>query len=492
MILNFINNLKSNLKNELYLFNSIKFLLITSISKFLSFLVYPILSRYFTISDFGYYDIFIVFIVLTSTIALLGLDSMIYRFLHDESIKGSKRQLVSNTLFTQIIAVTLFLSIIYFCYLNNIFDNDIIKLKDSDFLFLGLALFGMVFYSVSEVILKISASLKKYAVLTIANASLFLLCTYISVKYFNISILTYLKLYSILYFLLGILGLFLIGSYLSIKNVRIIKKEYLSYGLPLCLLTLIPLIQVFVGQNFILKYLDEDSLGIFAAASKLTILFTLPALAVSNSTIPILLRSSKDVNFNFNSNKFLFFTIISMSFCLFILTLFSSELSIIVFGKNYKSSGVILSFLCLGLYLKSAHGVLSLGSLIKNRTIYRFFSNLIVMFISLFTSYFFIKSYGLIGLIVGFLIGNSVQLILDFYISQKLLKIQWEKSKIFMLIIFSLCLFMFLQYLHEFSIIVKVLLSFLIFFLNITLYIILVLNKKNIKSQKSIYVNKSL
>jgi len=480
MILNFINNLKNNLKNEFYLFNSIKFLLITSISKFFSFLVYPILSRHFTVADFGYYDIFIVFIMVSSSIGLLGLDSMIYRFLHDDSINISKKQLVSNTIFTQFLTI-IFILILFYSYLSyNLFEINSFKLRNTDFIFFGLSLLGMVFYSVSEVILKISSSLKKYSILTIFNASLFIICTYIGVKCFNVDIITYLKLYSILYFLLGILGLFLIKKYLTINNLKVINKNFFLYAFPLCLLTLIPLIQVFIGQNFILVYLEQNSLGIYAAASKLTILFTLPALAVSNSTIPILLRTSKESNFKINTNKFLFFTLLFMSFCLFILTLFGSELTIIIFGENYNSSGIILSLLCLGLFFKSLHGILSVGSLIKNGTKYRFFSTLLVTIVSLYISYILIKSYGLIGLVIGIVTGNLIQLILDYYIAQKIFKIEWNSFVTLIILVYIISIFFLIQYISDISIINKILVSFILLFINLLLYFFLVF-KKNIK-----------
>lgn len=476
--MNIIFNLKSKLINEFYLVNSFKFIIITSISKLFSFLVFPILSRNFAISDFGYYDIFVIFITVASSVGLLGLDSMIYRFLHDNSIKITKTQLVSNTLFTQVLTIIFILAGLFFCFHFNIIKFNGIKLTSGNFIFLSLALIGMVLYSVAELILKISASLKNYTILVMLNSTIFLFFTYVSVKYFSIDMLNYLKLYGSIYFLLGCIGLVFIRPYISLKNFKIIDFEYLSYGLPLCLLTLVPLVQAFFIRTFILQFLDVPNIGIYAAASKLTILYSLPALAVSYATIPLLLRNSKSINFNIIANKFIFFTLILMSLCLFTFTMFGSELSILAFGPNYNSSGMILSFLCIGLFLQSVNGIISIGSLIKKGTSLRFFSSLLIAILSLSICYFFVKTYGLKGLLIGILTGNVLQLMLDLFIAQRLFKIQWDSLRIFIFITFTLMLSIYLQYVSNFLIVTKIFIFFILLILNIILYVYFVYKKK--------------
>lgn len=478
MIFAKISNLAKNIFNEFYLVNSLKFIFISVISKLFSFLIFPILSRHFTISDFGYYDIFVISLTVASSVCLLGLDSMIYRFLNDNSINISKSKLVSNTLFTQFLSIVFILMVLFIGFYFNIFRLGEIKLDWPSFGFLGLALIGMVFYSVAELILKISASLKNYTILVLLNSTIFLIFTYISVRYFSIGMLNYLKLFGCIYFLLGCIGLVFIRSYISLKDFKIINFEYLSYGLPLCLLTLIPLVQAFFIRNFILQFLDISNIGIYAAASKLTILYSLPALAVSNATIPLLLRNSQNANFNIIANKFIFFTLISMSLCLFIFTMFGSELSILAFGINYSSSGIILSFLCIGLFLQSVNGIMSIGSLIKKGTGLRFFSSFLMASLSLSIGFYFVKIYGLKGLLIGILTGNVLQLILDLFIAQRLFKIQWDSIRVFVFIIFTLLVSIYLQYVSNFQIVTKMVIIFILLILNTILYFYFVYKKQ--------------
>jgi O-antigen/teichoic acid export membrane protein len=475
-------NVKLYFAHESYLYNILKFGIVNGISKFFSFIIFIILAKHFNLENLGNFDYFIVFLTLMASISLLGLDSMIYRFLHDESIVITKTQLVSRTLFTQCIAIVIILVTLYLSFYSKHIPGMALKLSGSDFFFFALALIGMVFYTISEVILRISENLNKYILLVTLNSLLFLVCTFVSLNYFNIDFKLYLKFYTVIYFIIGTTSLFFIRQLISFKRIKIINYEYVLFSLPIGLLSLLPLIQGYFMRNFVFSFLDGYMLGSYSAGTRLTIFYTLPSFAVTNAIIPLLLRSKSDSKFSNLANKLLFFTILTLSFCLFMLTIFSKELFNIFLNQNNEASLTVFIYLCFGLFLQSISSILSLGSFIKNGTIYRFFSGYLVMIISIFLSFYLIKIYGLDGLIIGILTGNLLLFFLDFYIAQRVHKISWEISKLSIFLIISFCLFFVCQYLCSYSLLIRI--PFSIFFILIPFFFTNFLLFKNYQSSK--------
>jgi O-antigen/teichoic acid export membrane protein len=472
-----IKNLFSNFKNEIFLVNSVKFFLITAISKFFSFIVYPILSRHFSTSDFGYFDIFVTFTTLASTIGLLGLDSMLYRYLFDDTLIHKKDHLVSNTIFTQIMWFIFLVLIFFLFFLSGIINIDKSNIKINDIIFFILAIFGMMLYSTTELILKISPSLMKYSFLVISNSTIFLISTYVFVEILDFSISQYIKLYSLLYFILSIIGLYFIRSYINYNYFKLINISYLYYALPLCMMTLFPLFQSFFFRTIIFQNLTSQNSGLFAASSKLTILYSLPAFAVLNSTMPLLLKSYKENNFNVTANRTAYFTLISMSFITILISLFSVELCVFSFGENYGKSGFVLSCLCLGLFLQSVTGLLSIAYLIKNLTILRMFSNIAFTVLSIYVPYLLIKPFGINGLMIGLIIVNALQLLADLFISKRIFQINWRLKGIFFFIFFTIFLVIIFQILFFKVFLIKLLITFFIIIIYTIFYKKLLYNR---------------
>jgi O-antigen/teichoic acid export membrane protein len=440
---------------------SFKFLVISVITKFASFIVYPLLARHFGVVDFGSFDFYIVFITIISTIGLLGMDSMIYRYLHDPRIDEPQSVLVSGAFFVLIVTL-IFLSFLLFVFLEfNFFGIKERGLENVHFLSIYGAVVGMVIYSFTEVILRLEKSLRRYFYLLVSNSILFLTVTYVSTVYFDVGLTIFLDLYAVVYLILGTLGLLLVRDYLSFGQFKLLRLEYFSYAVPLALTTLIPLIQAFFYRNYIMTYLDQAQVGLFAAGSKILILYSLPALAVYNTTIPVLLSRTDLKNYHKLANNYLLFTLLICTYLLINLSLYNKEIVFILFGDEFELSGYITILLVFSAYVLSISSTLSIGSLINNGSKYRFLNGLFIMLLSLILGDLFIKNYGLFGLLVSICCTSFIQMISDVWIGQKFYKIEWE----FIIVIIFILISMFLSAIFisvEFLFILKLLFSFLL------------------------------
>ena len=112
----------------------------------------------------------------------------------------------------------------------------------------------------------------------------------------------------------------------SVIRPSSVASKIFMLALPIGFLTLLPLLQGYFMRNFLYNFLSWDTLGSYSTAYRLTIFYTLPSLAITNAILPFLIREKNKLNFTILANKFLFFTLISMTFCLTILTLYSKDL----------------------------------------------------------------------------------------------------------------------------------------------------------------------
>ncbi|XHH09191.1 MAG: flippase [Candidatus Bathyarchaeia archaeon] len=198
---------------------------------------------------------------------------------------------------------------------------------------------------------------------------------------------------------------------LTANTFKVHTKNLVSYGSPLyasfLFIGIVPLLQNVILANFTTDF----EVGNFKAASNFATLMTVLSIPITNALLSAFskLDSSKEdkIKLFFRlSNKYTALIIFPVTL-LFIV--FSNEIIQVVYGSTYQSAALFLSLYCM-LYFLVALGYLNLSS---------FFNGLgdtkATMKISLITftlvavlSPFFTQAYSVVGLILAFLIANTV------------------------------------------------------------------------------------
>jgi O-antigen/teichoic acid export membrane protein len=210
---------------------------------------------------------------------------------------------------------------------------------------------------------------------------------------------------------------------------RVHTRSLLSYGTPLyasfLLAGIVPLFQNMILANFTTDF----DVGNFKAASNFATLMTVLSIPITNALLSAFskLDSSKEdkiKTFFKIANKYTAMIIFPVAL-LFIV--FSTEIIQVVYGSTYPSAAVFLSLYCV-LYFLVALGYLNLAS---------FFSGLgdtkATMKISLVTfvlvaalSPVFTQAYSVVGLIIAFLISNTVGISYGAFFARKKYQVQFD------------------------------------------------------------------
>ncbi len=216
---------------------------------------------------------------------------------------------------------------------------------------------------------------------------------------------------------------------LNPDTFKVHTKSLLNYGTPLyasfLLIGIVPLFQNVILANFTTDF----DVGNFKAASNFATLMTVLSIPITNALLSAFskLDASKEdkiKTFFKLSNKYTSLIIFPVAL-LFIM--FSGEIIEVVYGSTYQSAALFLSLYC-GLYFLVGIGYLNLSS---------FFSGLgdtkATMKISLITfllvaalSPIFTQAYSVVGLIIAFLIANTVGISYGAVFAHKTYKVEFD------------------------------------------------------------------
>ena len=132
------------------------------LSRSITLLTLPLLARYFTVEDYGKFDLYYLSISLVITFFLFGQDSAIFRYFYDQKNNEDRRYILTQTIIFQLIVAISAILLFYLSkgalveYLN--FSNESIKFIE---IILLIVPFGIL-YTLAECILRLTRDLKKY------------------------------------------------------------------------------------------------------------------------------------------------------------------------------------------------------------------------------------------------------------------------------------------------------------------------------------------
>ena len=154
------------------LFRDVSFYGVASVlARSVTLLTFPMLARHLSIEEYGFFDLFYTTVAVIITLFMFGQDSSLLRYFHDEQ-DDARAKLVTQTVIFQTSVAIVFLFLIWFSkdFILGAFDaSELAKILQFNIIIIP---FG-VFYTISEVILRLTFDAKGFLLLTLG----FVLCT---------------------------------------------------------------------------------------------------------------------------------------------------------------------------------------------------------------------------------------------------------------------------------------------------------------------------
>jgi len=184
-------------------------------------------------------------------------------------------------------------------------------------------------------------------------------------------------------------------------------KVIILKALPLALSSAAVVLYTKIDNIFILKYLDEESVGFYAAAARFSeIFFLIPTLFLP-SIFPMFLKEYRINRKHFNKkiNLLLYALIILGAFFSTFIILFAEKIVILVYGDQYLNSVMPLKIISLIIPLVYIDELLRRWIIITDNLAYAIQRQTIGLFVNIILNFILIPIYGLLGAAVASLIS---------------------------------------------------------------------------------------
>lgn len=358
------------------------------------------LARYLGPQQFGLLSYSQSFAGLFAAIAVLGLDSIVVR----EIVRGvSKTETILGTCFWLRICGSLVMLLILSFGVNLTSDDTYTRILI--FVIAG----GMIFQSFNVIDFYFQAKvLSRYvvfaqliglllssvikAVLILAKAPLILFAVALLVDSIILAL-------GLIYFYLRVDNNFQ-GWHFDTKAAKNVLRE----SFPVMVSFLATTISLRVNEIIIKQLLDTRSVGLYAASLKLVELWYFIPVLLSQSLFPALVRARKEADYQ-QKVETLASLLLVCSFCIVIILAVVKNFVIIrVLGEKYAASTELIPILMLAIVFVFFASLRKKILLAEGKTYFIMYYSVLTAIIMSGTSYFFTKSFGLVGASLAYLV----------------------------------------------------------------------------------------
>lgn len=406
--------------------DTIKLTISKIITMTMSFIIVMILSRYFSLEEYGTYSQIIIIVNLVGSLFMLGLPNSINYFLARSETKVEKQKFLSvyYSLSTYISIgvgiLLLFLTPFFVQYFNN-------RLLQSLVYFLAIYPWTLFIKQSIDHVLIVYKKLSLIMFYRIIN-SVSILLLLVIVQYLNLSF----KLFMFIYILLE--GFFAISVYFIVKKVadglkieidKYTIKNILKYSIPIGLASAVGTLNIQLDKLMVGRYLGTELLGIYTNASRelpITIVATsLTAILIPQLTI-LLKKEKKDITINLWSHASILAFIIICFFALVFFT-FASDVMNLLYSEKFITGVSVFRVFCLVLLLRFTYFGMILNAV--GNTKFIFYSSIFSLFLNFCLNYVFLVSLGFIGPAIATLISQFVINVIQLVYTCKIIKIKF-------------------------------------------------------------------
>lgn len=424
-------------KLKISIFKDIYFYGIISIlTRLISFLLFPSLARSLGVKDFGLIDIILMMIQGGSILYTLGIDSVIYRYFNEKDTHKERVELITQGVFTQFfttIIITAFMLFYYFLVDCIKIDSEIYQ-KYFPYLIISIPCASLL--ATSEAVLRITFSRSKFFIVSVGYQISLLVMTLCLIKINGMSIKNFMVGYFLCTFLFMIISINYIRKFLFASDYGFISKKLFKYAIPIGLVSFIAYSQGVFERYWILSRVGAFDMGLYAAASKICLLIAMPVSIIQVALLPYILKNYKNSSAIKVMNDVLVVILFFLALIYCYLINNSMQLIGILATVEYADAANIIPSIACALMLNGISTVTGVGTIISNRTQWRFYLTIISYGFFIVTLINLTESYGALGVAYSLLISRSIFLMLDTIVSNRLYSVSWNYS--------SLCIYVIL------------------------------------------------
>jgi O-antigen/teichoic acid export membrane protein len=411
-------------------------------SRGLGVLTFPLLARHFSIEDFGSLDLFLIVISLIGSLAIFGQDSGLLRFYHEYKKTGKEKEIAFLSFQMQLI----WSGVIFFCSFFLLFSQigngklDWINLSVS--ILIVWCAFSEVIQANALLLMRLQSQKLLFFVFNLIKSLSLLIAAISATSILDLTLQEYFLVHATVASLLAVGGLSIIFPHVqrSSREMVTVQRKLVKYAVPMGVVVVVGSMQPMIERLIVNTELDQTSLGEYAAAAKTALIVGLPIKAFSDAFYPFIMKALSEDNAKKAARDTVGLFVLALTIFALLYNCFSFWILNLLAGEKYLSAHQTVIPLVLVHYLHGLAGFFGLGTVISGQTNYRLLIYLFSLALGTLGMLVLAPSYGITGVALAVLLGQTVKICLESIVGQKLFSIMWPKIYIFsnLIIIFTI------------------------------------------------------
>ncbi|MCL4491204.1 MAG: lipopolysaccharide biosynthesis protein [Nitrospirae bacterium] len=394
-------------------------------SRFLGFIITPLLTRLFSVAEYGQVDVIQSGLSIAIAVASLYTESGVMKYYYEFG-RAERRTLLSTHIMTMgIISLALVALFLPFSGLISIkllgSARQWSTIRDS----LWVIITSLLYQHVITVLR--TARRPKLAViysLSVAGFQFLLVVLFVLKLKYGIGGIFIAR--ALTEGLISMIMIIILRDYYSLSYSLPMLRTLLRFGLPMLPEVFTGIVIGYCSRYFLLLYHNAASLGLFSLAQKSALIIVVASAALKSAWLPYAFSISGQENAR-EIYSYVFSAYLKvMALLLAGLILFSRELILILSTKEYLSATLLIGLLGLTAVLQGLVYIVNIGILIAGKTRYYIFASLAASVITFALSALLIPRWGIVGAALVHLAAQLVMVEVVYKIAEHFYKIEYR------------------------------------------------------------------
>lgn len=399
------------------------------------FISIPLLTRYFSITEFGILDSLTIFANFLTLFLVFGQDSSVARWFYQFANECERKKVISNSLIMQLIFgfAAVLIVFIFTKEMSNFYLSD--KKYSFFILVFSIQSFFLLLNNFSVNLLKWTFNRRNYAIISIIHPVSMLFSLLIAM-YLELSLFTYVSINLFFALCVAVIGLFMTRKWFIWNLDKILIKKLFYYGAPFGIIASSAALMPAVDRQMITKFLSFNDLGQYAFGFKIASLITAANGMFQMAWGPFSYSVYKEEDSSKVFNIIIKGYIITFIFFVFSLVFISPYIIPYLGTSEYFAALPVVLPLASAQFVYGLAGLTGIGVSLSMKSYLYIFPFVISIILLIILNHFLIPSLGIVGASYSVLISFSIQLIVVTYLSFKSYPLGIDFLSLFVIVFF--------------------------------------------------------
>ncbi|MFZ1752682.1 MAG: oligosaccharide flippase family protein [Caldilineaceae bacterium] len=404
-------------------------------NKAFSLITFPLLTRYFSVTDYGIIDFFTVLASLLTIVFIFGQDSAVARYFYEYSEIDERRQITSQSLFFQIAIMVIVIPILWF------FAEPLIARISNEpmaSIWIKIILLQVPFVllvNFSQNLLKWTFARREFLLVSLGPVVLNVVLLVLAIYLLRVDITGVFVIVLIVQGTAGILGLYFIRSWLCIPKDMKYLRELIPFALPFGVIGCIGAFVPALERSLTNSLLGELDLGLYAAGSKVALLMVFAIQAFQMAWGPFSLAIYREAEVGETYNWVLKGFTLAICVAVLALSAITHPVLSILASEHYAGASVVVFPIAMGLAIQAISWITEIGIGLSKKSYLTLYGYIAYLLVTALAIYGFASLYGLIGVALGVLLGHIVKSIIASWLAQRAYRLPWQFGPVSLVIL---------------------------------------------------------